>query len=120
MPGLNGYQVLRYLKYSQWQNIPVIMISSLNEIDSITKCIEMGAEDYLPKPFNFTLLRARIDACLEKKKLRDQESFFISQLATANKEIAELNNQLKNRKYQAIHRARNNSSIAETHLTQRD
>ena len=95
MPGLNGYQVLRYLKYSQWQNIPVIMISSLNEIDSITKCIEMGAEDYLPKPFNFTLLRARIDACLEKKKLRDQESFFISQLATANKEIAELNNQLK-------------------------
>ncbi|MEO1122740.1 MAG: SpoIIE family protein phosphatase [Cyanobacteria bacterium J06639_16] len=95
MPGLNGYQVLHYLKCSQWKNIPVIMISSLNEIDSITKCIEMGAEDYLPKPFNFTLLRARIDACLEKKDLQDQEKIFINQLASANKEIEALNDQLK-------------------------
>lgn len=96
MPGLNGYQVLSYLKnHSQWRSIPVIMISSLNEIDSITKCIEMGAEDYLPKPFNATLLRARIDACLEKKQFRDQEKIFISQLAEANQEISHLNEQLK-------------------------
>ncbi len=94
MPGLNGYQVLDRLKRSQWKHIPVIMISSLTEIESITKCIEMGAEDYLPKPFNFTLLRAKIDACLENKKLRDQEKIYVSRLALANQEIAELNKQL--------------------------
>ncbi|MEM9219923.1 MAG: SpoIIE family protein phosphatase [Cyanobacteria bacterium P01_F01_bin.150] len=94
MPGLNGYQVLDQLKHSQWRHIPVIMISSLTEIKSITKCIEMGAEDYLPKPFNFTLLRAKIDACLEKKKLRDQEKIYVSRLALANQEIADLNEQL--------------------------
>ncbi|MGK7907816.1 MAG: PP2C family protein-serine/threonine phosphatase [Synechococcus sp.] len=94
MPGLNGYQVLDRLKKGQWQHIPVIMISSLAEIESITKCIEMGAEDYLPKPFSFTLLRAKIDACLENKKLRDQEKIYVSRLALANQEIAELNEQL--------------------------
>ncbi|NEQ42988.1 MAG: SpoIIE family protein phosphatase [Leptolyngbya sp. SIOISBB] len=94
MPGLNGYQVLDRLKHSQWKHIPVIMISSLTEIESITKCIEMGAADYLPKPFNFTLLRAKIDACLENKKLRDQEKIYVSRLALANQEIAALNEQL--------------------------
>ena len=94
MPGLNGYQVLDRLKHSRWKHIPVIMISSLTEIESITKCIEMGAEDYLPKPFNFTLLRAKVEACLENKKLRDQEKIYVSRLALANQEIAELNKQL--------------------------
>lgn len=95
MPGLNGYQVLDRLKKGRWQHIPVIMISSLAEIESITKCIEMGAEDYLPKPFSFTLLRAKIDACLENKKLRDQEKIYVSRLALANQEIAELNKKLE-------------------------
>ena len=52
--------------------IPVIMISAIDEIDSVVRCIELGAEDYLPKPFNPTLLRARVGACLERKRLHDQ------------------------------------------------
>jgi DNA-binding response OmpR family regulator len=74
LPVMDGYQVLQRLKGSvAWRDIPVIMISSLDEIDSVVRCIEMGAEDYLPKPFNQVLLKARIWACLEKKRLRDQE-----------------------------------------------
>lgn len=96
MPGLNGYQVLQTLKSSsQLKAIPVIMISSLNEIDSISKCIELGAEDYLPKPFNFTLLQARVNACLEKKRFKDQERQYIEQLTEANLQISELNEKLK-------------------------
>jgi len=73
MPGLNGYQVLEQLKADeQLRHIPVIMISAVDELDSVIRCVELGAEDYLQKPFNPTLLRARIGACLEKKRLRDQ------------------------------------------------
>src|SRR5260370_29829115 len=52
--------------------IPVIMISAVDEIDSVIRCIELGAEDYLPKPFNPTLLKARVGACLERKRLFDE------------------------------------------------
>ncbi|MGP8050630.1 MAG: response regulator [Desulfobaccales bacterium] len=72
MPELNGYQVLQHLKHSEtWRDLPVIMISALDEMDSTVRCIELGVEDYLPKPFNPVLLRARVQACLEKKRLRD-------------------------------------------------
>ena len=72
MPELNGYQVLQHLKQSEtWRDLPVIMISALDEIDSAVRCIELGAEDFLRKPFNPVLLRARVQACLEKKRLRD-------------------------------------------------
>src|SRR5258707_8893231 len=57
---------------SSLRHIPVIMISALDEIDSVVRCIELGAEDYLPKPFNPTLLRARVGACLERKRLYDE------------------------------------------------
>jgi DNA-binding response OmpR family regulator/class 3 adenylate cyclase len=74
MPEVNGYEVLQRLKsHPKWHDIPVIMISALDEMDSVVRCIEMGAEDYLPKPFNPVLLRARTGASLEKKRLRDQE-----------------------------------------------
>jgi sigma-B regulation protein RsbU (phosphoserine phosphatase) len=95
MPGMSGYEVLEYLHSSEWRDIPVIMISSLDNIDSIAKCIENGAEDYLPKPFNPTLLSARVEACLEKKYLRDQEKIYLDKLARANQEIQELNRQLE-------------------------
>lgn len=73
MPEMNGYQVLEHLKADrQLRDIPVIMISALDEMDSIIRCIELGAEDYLAKPFNPTLLRARVGASLEKKRLRDE------------------------------------------------
>ncbi len=72
MPEMNGYQVLERLKADpKLRDIPVIMISAVEEIESVARCIELGAEDYLPKPFNATLLRARVGASLEKKQLRD-------------------------------------------------
>jgi GAF domain-containing protein len=73
MPNVNGYEVLAAMKGSErLRHIPVIMISAVDEIESVIRCIELGAEDYLPKPFNPTLLRARVGACLERKRLHDQ------------------------------------------------
>jgi serine phosphatase RsbU (regulator of sigma subunit)/ActR/RegA family two-component response regulator len=82
MPELNGYEVLQRLKSDAgWRDIPVIMISALDEIESVARCIEAGAEDYLPKPFNPVLLRARISACLEKKRFRDLEVDYLRNVA---------------------------------------
>jgi sigma-B regulation protein RsbU (phosphoserine phosphatase) len=73
MPKIDGYQVLQKLKADgRLHNIPVIMISALTEIDSVVRCIELGAVDYLSKPFDPVLLRARVGASLEKKRLRDE------------------------------------------------
>jgi len=73
MPDINGYEVLEQMKAAPTlRDIPVIMISALDEIESVIRCIELGAEDYLNKPFNPTLLRARVGASLEKKRLRDE------------------------------------------------
>jgi adenylate cyclase len=73
MPGMNGFEVLCRLKADAGtRHIPVIMISALDELDSTVRCIEAGAEDYLPKPFNPVLLRARIGAALERKRLLDE------------------------------------------------
>jgi sigma-B regulation protein RsbU (phosphoserine phosphatase) len=73
MPEMNGYEVLEHLKASaELRDVPVIVISALDEMESVIKCIELGAEDYLAKPFNPTLLRARVGASLEKKRLRDE------------------------------------------------
>ena len=78
MPVMDGYETLQQLKAKdQTRDIPVIMISALDELAMIVKCIERGAEDYLPKPFDPVLLRARISACLEKRELRDRERLFI-------------------------------------------
>jgi CheY-like chemotaxis protein len=75
MPEVDGYEVLRQAKADmRLRHVPVIMISAIDDIASVVKCIELGAEDYLPKPFNSVLLSARIGACLEKKRLRDQEA----------------------------------------------
>ena len=74
MPEMSGYEVLEAMRGDPklWA-IPVIMISALDELDSVARCIELGAEDYLAKPFNPTLLRARIGASLEKRRLRAWE-----------------------------------------------
>lgn len=85
MPKLNGYQVLEQLRGDgTLHRIPVVMISALQEIDSVVRCIELGAEDYLPKPFDPVLLKARVGACLEKKRLRDQAA---AQLARMEAEL---------------------------------
>ena len=94
MPEINGYEVLKWIRSGSWRHIPTIMISALDEVDSVIKCIEMGAADYLAKPFNPTLLKARLGACLEQKRLRDRESSYLAQLATANEQISQLNNRL--------------------------
>ena len=74
MPGMNGYEVLERVKGDDaLRHIPVIMITAMTEMESVVRCIEMGAEDHLPKPFNATLLRARVEASLSRKRLRDRE-----------------------------------------------
>ncbi|HIK33514.1 MAG TPA: response regulator [Oscillatoriales cyanobacterium M59_W2019_021] len=82
MPGMNGYQVLEQIKANpDLRHIPVLVISALDDLDSVVKCIELGAEDYLSKPFNPIVLKARIGACLEKKRLRDREKAYLQQLS---------------------------------------
>ncbi len=84
MPGLDGYEVLKQIKSDQkLRHIPVVIISANTDMDSVIKCIETGAEDYLSKPFNPTLLKARIGAAIEKKRLREQEQHFIEQAMRA-------------------------------------
>ena len=84
MPTVNGYEVLAQMKASSsLRHIPVIMISAVDEIESVIRCIELGAEDYLPKPFNPTLLRARVGACLERKRLHDQVTARTRELSEA-------------------------------------
>lgn len=81
MPRLDGIGVLAAMKVDPvLKYIPVIMISAVNDLDRVVRCIELGAEDYLPKPFNKVLLRARVGACLEKKWLRDQERAYSIQI----------------------------------------
>lgn len=81
MPDMDGYEVLQRMKAdTALRKIPVIMISACADIDYVINCIEIGAEDYLPKPFNSTLLKARISATLEKKRLREQELKLIGQV----------------------------------------
>ena len=87
MPEIDGYQVLSRMKAdASLRDIPVIMISALDEIQSVVRCIESGAEDYLNKPFDPVLLRARIGACLEKKRLRDEEKRRTGELERAIEE----------------------------------
>lgn len=91
MPDLDGHAVLQRLKADPaLRDIPVIMISALDDLDSVVRCIQLGAEDYLGKPFEPVLLQARIGACLEKKRLHDRE-------ARQRRELAELNRTLERR-----------------------
>ncbi|MBC8100383.1 MAG: response regulator [Armatimonadetes bacterium] len=72
MPRMNGYQVLEIAKADDaLRNTPIIMISAVDDLDSVVKCIEMGAEDYLFKPFNPVLLKARVSASIERKRMLD-------------------------------------------------
>jgi adenylate cyclase len=84
MPEMNGYQVLEKIASNiNFRDIPIIITSALDELESVVRCIEMGAEDYLTKPVNPVLLRARIGASLEKKRLRDQQRDLIRKFATS-------------------------------------
>jgi class 3 adenylate cyclase len=88
MPDLDGPAVLERLKQDPTRrHIPVLMISALDETSRVVRSIELGAEDYLPKPCDAVLLRARIGACLEKKRLRDQEARHVVELAEWNRTL---------------------------------
>jgi class 3 adenylate cyclase len=88
MPEMNGFEVLEaLLTDNQLRDIPVIMTSASDELDRVVKCIEMGAEDYLVKPLNPIFLRARVNASLEKKRLRDEQRKLFHTFATP--EVAE-------------------------------
>jgi len=85
MPVMDGYQVLEQLqREGMLQNLSVIIISAVDEIKSVVRCIEMGAEDYLSKPFNPTVLKARIGAILEKQRLQNQQRAYVSRLNLEN------------------------------------
>ena len=81
MPGIDGLELLRQLKQDEsLKHIPAIAISALDTIEGAVRCIELGAEDYLQKPFDPILLQARIATCLEKKRLRDRELRYLQQV----------------------------------------
>ena len=83
MPEMNGFQVLEQLVADlQLRDLPVLVTSSLEGIDNVARCIELGAEDFLTKPVNPVLLKARIGASLEKKRLRDQQKELVRRFAT--------------------------------------
>jgi len=81
MPEIDGYEVLARMKQDMdMRETPVIMISAADELDNVVRCLELGAEDYLPKPFNPTVLKARVDASLEKRRLRRSEQAYLAQV----------------------------------------
>lgn len=82
MPEMDGYETLAALKADEaTRHVPVIVVSGMDELDSVVRCIEMGATDFLPKPFNLSILRARLNASLAGKRLRDLELEYLEQVA---------------------------------------
>lgn len=98
MPRLDGFAVLeRHRADPAIRDIPVIMISALDDMASLVRCIEAGAEDYLTKPFDPVLLKARLGACMEKKRLRDNERALLARVETQAEELRGWNRQLEQR-----------------------
>lgn len=88
MPEMDGYEVLEKIKQSEkWQHIPVIMVSALDEEDSVVRCIESGADDYLSKPVNSVLLRARVNNSLARKRFYDKEKQYRNELECYNQHL---------------------------------
>lgn len=93
MPEVDGYQVLASVKSDpDLRHIPIIIISSLDDMDSVVQCIEMGATDYLPKPFDPILLQARLNASLASKRLRDLEVELLQRVQTEKQRADDLLN----------------------------
>jgi CheY-like chemotaxis protein len=81
MPELDGYETLERLGADErLRHIPVIVVTAVEELDSVVRCIELGATDYLPKPFDAAILRARVNASLAGKRLRDLELEYLEQV----------------------------------------
>jgi class 3 adenylate cyclase len=88
LPGVGGVQVLEHMKGDPaLRHVPVIMISALSDREHLVRCLELGAEDYLPKPFEPVVLRARLGACLDRKRLRDQEQAHLGELQVQRQQL---------------------------------
>ncbi|MBF0099979.1 MAG: response regulator [Desulfobacterales bacterium] len=88
MPEMNGYEVLQHIKKNPaFCRIRVIMLSALDDIDGVVRCLENGADDYLSKPYNYALLHVRIESSLERKRLRDKEAVYRKQIETYNRQL---------------------------------
>lgn len=84
MPGMNGIELLEALReHPELRELPVIVTSAIEGMESVVRCVELGAEDYLHKPVNLVLLKARINASLERKRLRDQQRELVRRFATS-------------------------------------
>lgn len=93
MPLIDGYEVLTTLKHStKYRDIPVIIMSAIDDMDSVVRCIELGAEEYLSKPVNATLMRARIKSSLQKKRFHDQKQLYLKQIEAEKKRVDDLLN----------------------------
>ncbi len=104
MPEMDGYEVLFRIKSDpQTRHLPVIMISALDELESVVRCIDMGAADYLPKPFNPTLLRARVGASLREKRAHDREQRYTAELAESYRRLRELERLRDDLTYMIVH-----------------
>ncbi|MFO0987865.1 MAG: adenylate/guanylate cyclase domain-containing protein [Alphaproteobacteria bacterium] len=91
MPEMDGTAVLAEMKADMaLRDVPVIMVSALDDLETVLRCIKLGAEDYVQKPFNAELLRARVEAALERKRLRDQEAKFLAQLQAEKARVNDL------------------------------
>ncbi|QDU46966.1 Adenylate cyclase [Symmachiella dynata] len=91
MPGINGFEVLARTKSDpRLRETPIIMISALEEMEIVARCIELGAEDYLPKPFNPVVLKARVGACLEKRRFRQREISYLNRIEQEKQRADEL------------------------------
>ena len=88
MPVLGGVETLARIKADErLRHVPVVMISAVTDLERVVRCIELGADDYLPKPFDKTLLRARVGACLERKRLRDAERAHLAEIEAQRRQL---------------------------------
>jgi signal transduction histidine kinase len=91
MPEMDGYETLARVKADPaLRHMPVIVLTAIDELDSAVRCIELGADDYLAKPINPSLLRARIETCLDKKRLRDQEAAYLRDVGRVTASAADI------------------------------
>jgi DNA-binding NtrC family response regulator len=98
MPEINGMEVLERIQQDpELQGLPVVVVTAIHEWDSVGKCIELGAVDYLVKPFNSTVLKSRVASCIEKKRLRDVEQAHQEELARSKTQLEHLNEELTRR-----------------------
>jgi signal transduction histidine kinase len=96
MPGVDGVQVIEAMHGDdRLKNLPVIMLSALNEQETVLKCIQLGAQDYLPKPINQQLLKARISACLDKKRSHDLEREYTQRVEAMGTQLQLVNERLR-------------------------